>query len=136
MKPSEVLARIGFVLAVAGCQVDEHTLPARSILSVEEAREAFDSQAGLQRALEHRWPLSAIKEFCTPQRRHDPEWQNLVTDTSVVWRGDLYPEADTGFEKIFLVRDRRARTSGRVFSQREARDGSLGARDWKRGNDS
>jgi hypothetical protein len=68
-------------------------------LSATEAKVAFDSSSGLTNALEQRWPLAAIRIYCIPERRHKPEYQNLVPN-GPVWKGVLNPGESTGFDKI------------------------------------
>jgi hypothetical protein len=93
---------ICIVLGLAGCGEMSRVTPLQSSgMSPAEAKAAFSSTEALTKALERRWPVSAIKVFCTSERRHDPEWQNLVPDSGVKWEEDLYPNSDTGFDKIY-----------------------------------
>jgi hypothetical protein len=88
----------------------QHSQPAQSanatptpltaaVLSPAEAKTAFDSADGLTKALERRWPLTAIRTYCIPERRHNPAYQNLVA-YSPVWKGILFSRESTGFDKI------------------------------------
>ena len=70
-----------------------------AVLSPAEAKVAFASSDGLTKALERRWPLVAIRTYCTPERRHNPSYQNLVAE-SPVWNGVLYSGESTGFDQI------------------------------------
>ena len=69
------------------------------VLSVAEAKIAFDSKDALTKALERRWPLAAIRAYCIPERRHKDEFQNLVA-YSPRWDGTLYSGVATGWDKI------------------------------------
>ncbi len=94
-------ASTAFYVAIGGCGSAPPVSEPQPVISATEAKKALESKEELSRALERRWPVSAIKEFCTPERRHDPEWQNLVPDSGVEWEEDLYPNSETGFDKIF-----------------------------------
>jgi hypothetical protein len=72
--------------------------PLSTTLSAAEAKLAFESPDALTRALERRWPLTAIRTFCIPERRHHDRSQNLVAYSR--WEGVLYPSIATGFDKI------------------------------------
>ena len=50
--------------------------------------------------LEQRWSLANIRSFCVPERRHNPLFQNLVVDSPDAWKGRLYPDRQTGFDRI------------------------------------
>ena len=78
---------------------DSTPMPPPSV-SEKEARSAFGSPESLTRLLETRWPIAAIRTFCIPERRHNNLYQNLVTDTKIVWRGTIHRNAKTGFNKI------------------------------------
>lgn len=60
----------------------------------------FTSADEVTAALEDRWPLDAVKTYCIPERRHNPMYQNLVTDMGVTWEGELYKNIPTGFDSI------------------------------------
>jgi hypothetical protein len=49
--------------------------------------------------LERRWPITAIQQYCIPERRHNNAYQNLVA-YGVVWKGNLYQGVTTGFDRI------------------------------------
>jgi hypothetical protein len=65
---------------------------------------AFRSPAAFSRLLEERWSIAAIQRFCTPARRHNDAYQNLVPD-GPVWEGRLYPGRKTGFDEISWYAD-------------------------------
>ena len=88
-------AVVGICISIAGCQQEPGAVAAPA-----EAKAAFDSQEGLGKALERRWPISSIKEFCIPERRHNPLYQLLVMDSDVIWSGPLHSGESTGFDKI------------------------------------
>jgi hypothetical protein len=67
-------------------------------VSAAGAKLALESPAALTRALERRWPLTAIRTFCILERQHDDRSQNLVAYSQ--WKGVLYPSIATGFDKI------------------------------------
>ena len=69
------------------------------VASAAEAKVAFASPEALTKALERRWPLSAIRTFCIPERRHNNRYQNLVA-YSPRWDGVLYSGELTGFDGI------------------------------------
>jgi hypothetical protein len=74
------------------------------------ATPGFDSPEGVTRILEQRWSLADIRAFCIQARRHNPEYQNLVVDWPEAWKGRLYSDQRTGFDRIFwyaTVRDGR-----------------------------
>lgn len=58
------------------------------------------SPAEVTSALEARWSLDDIKTFCISERRHNPMYQNLVTDVGETWKGTLYENVPTGFDSI------------------------------------
>jgi hypothetical protein len=64
------------------------------------SNEPIRSDKELERILEQRWPISAIKTFCIPERRHNPFYQLLVLDSDVIWRGKLHASESTGFDSI------------------------------------
>jgi hypothetical protein len=68
-------------------------------LSPDRAKAAFDSPEVLTRMLEIRWPIATIQAYCTPERRHDDQYQNLVME-GIVWKRNLYNHTSSGFDKI------------------------------------
>ncbi len=50
---------------------------------------AFRSPAAVTSLLEQRWPPVGIGWFCTPERRVNPKFENLVAN-GVTWDGKLY----------------------------------------------
>jgi hypothetical protein len=50
--------------------------------------------------LEKRWPLEAIIDYCTPERRWDTRDQNLVPDEEGIWQGTLHEGQAQPFDKI------------------------------------
>jgi hypothetical protein len=60
----------------------------------------FSSPEAVTRLLEQRWPVSSIRTFCIPERRHAEHFQNLVVDSPECWKGRLYIHEVTGFDKI------------------------------------
>jgi hypothetical protein len=93
---------VGFSVCVVAveCRSEPRATESPIVASAAEAKAAFGSQEELTRALERRWPISAINEFCIPERRHNDEYQNLVMDTKVVWKGVLHANAKTSFDKV------------------------------------
>jgi hypothetical protein len=73
---------------------------ARAAGSASVVAPGYNSPEALNRALELRWSLADIKAFCIPERRHNPAYQNLVADTPETWKGRLYAEQETGFDRI------------------------------------
>jgi hypothetical protein len=73
---------------------------ARAAAYPSTAPAGFDAPEGLTRLLEQRWSLADIASFCIPARRHNPMFQNLVVDSPEAWKGRLYPDQQTGFDKI------------------------------------
>jgi hypothetical protein len=67
-----------------------------------DAQQGFNSPEGLTKFLEQRWPLAGIQTFCIPERRHNQAFPNLAegVDSTVVWRGTLFSNQQTGFDKI------------------------------------
>lgn len=86
---------IALISSIGGCQGEARL----GVIPAGEARIGFSSREQLEKLIEKRWPLWAIRTFCIPERRCDSGWQNLVTDTDVVWQGELYPDA-ADFDKI------------------------------------
>ena len=70
----------------------------RPVASADEAKRAFDSVDALTKALERRWPVTAIQTFCIPARRHNNAFQNLVAFSR--WEGVLHAGIATGFDKV------------------------------------
>ena len=99
MKSLSLMAIFGVFVSFSGCRSESDT-PQPTVASAAEAMAAFASEEDLSLALERRWPISAIKEYCIPERRNNGYNQNLVTDTDVVWEGALHSNADTGFDVI------------------------------------
>jgi hypothetical protein len=60
----------------------------------------LDSPEGFSRLLEQRWSLADIRAFCIPERRHNDMYQNLVVSTPEVWKGRLYADRLTSFDRI------------------------------------
>jgi hypothetical protein len=69
------------------------------VLTAAEAKSACDSPEAFAKALERRWPLSAIRTYCIPERRHNNRYQNLVA-YSPIWEGALHSGDLTGFDEI------------------------------------
>jgi hypothetical protein len=72
---------------------------APTAVSAADAKAGFDSSEALNKLLERRWPVTAIQAYCTPERRHNESYQNLVA-LGVVWKGTLHRDIETGFDKI------------------------------------
>lgn len=86
---------------------------ARAAIYSPTAPPSLCSPEGMTRLLEQRWSLADIRTFCIPQRRHKPGYQNMVLDSSEAWKGRLYSDTLTGFDRISwyaAVRDGRAET--------------------------
>jgi hypothetical protein len=86
---------------------------ARTAVYSTTATPSLRSPEGVTRLLEQRWSLADIRTFCIPQRRHNPGYQNLVLFSSEAWKGRLYSDAQTGFDRISwyaAVRDGRVET--------------------------
>lgn len=101
---SRVSPRVEAVLMGAMQQLlgnEQNVQSKPKVASAADANMAFASQDALNLLLERRWPISAINTFCIPERRHNDSWQNLVTDTNVVWEGTLHPNEKTGFDRIY-----------------------------------
>ena len=102
-----VTCLIILVCVVVGCEKQSHRqatsitpTPTREpVASAAEAKVAVGSPDALTKALERRWPLSAIRTFCIPERRHNNGYQNLVA-YSPRWDGVLYSGELTGFDEI------------------------------------
>jgi len=97
------------LIAVAGCSSQrEQPSPAaadwppsaRAAAYSPTATLGFDSPEGVSRLLEQRWSLADIQAFCIPERRHNDMYQNLVVDTPEAWKGRLYSDRRTGFDRI------------------------------------
>jgi hypothetical protein len=73
---------------------------ARAAVYSPSATPSLDSPEGVTRLLEQRWSLADIRSFCIPERRYNPSYQNLVIDTPGPWKGRLYPDKETGFDRI------------------------------------
>jgi hypothetical protein len=73
---------------------------ARAAVYSPTATPGFDSPEGVTRLLEQRWSLRDIRSFCIPERRHNPAYQNLVITSPDVWKGRIYPDQRTGFDRI------------------------------------
>jgi hypothetical protein len=93
-----MIARIGpLLLLLAGLLAcSKPTLVAPSTVATKPS---LDSPAGFTRLLEERWPVTSIKVFCIPERRHNPGYQNLVA-MGDVWEGNLHEGTSTGFDEI------------------------------------
>jgi hypothetical protein len=67
-----------------------------------DAKPGFNSPEEVTALLEKRWPLTDIRKFAIPERRHNDEWQNLVPlpDTTETWAGRLYCDKTTWFDSI------------------------------------
>ena len=74
---------------------------ARAAVYSPDATPGFDSPEGVTRLLEERWSLDDIRAFCIPERRHNPFYQNLVAIADEIWKGKLYMNEETGFDKIW-----------------------------------
>src|SRR5262249_33997679 len=109
MRPRYEFSPIVFACLLAGC-VEPSPLSrsvetdwpqsARIAVYPSTAAPSFASPEGLTSFLEHRWPLADIRRFCIPERRHNPGYQNLVLDTPEAWKGRLFENEQTGFDKI------------------------------------
>ena len=65
------------------------------------AKPGFNSPEEVTAFLEKRWPLADIRKYAIPERRHNDEYQNLVTaGFPEVWVGRLYCDQSTGFDSI------------------------------------
>jgi hypothetical protein len=65
------------------------------------AEPGFKSPEEVTAFLEKRWPLADIRKYAIPERRHNDEYQNLVTaGFPEVWSGRLYCDKVTGFDSI------------------------------------
>jgi hypothetical protein len=73
---------------------------ARAAVYVPTATPGFDSPEAVTRWLEQRWSLADIRSFCIPERRHNDAYQNLVITTAQTWKGRLYADTVTGFDRI------------------------------------
>ena len=109
MNPRASVYFLATLCVVAGCST--HREQSSSVASdwPESARAAvysptatpsFDSPEGVTRSLEQRWSLPDIRAFCIPERRHNDMYQNLVVTTPEVWKGRLYADRPTGFDRI------------------------------------
>jgi len=73
---------------------------ARAAVYSQAATPGFDSPEGVTRLLEQRWSLADVRAFCIPARRHNPMYQNLLVDSPEAWKGRLYSNQRTGFDRI------------------------------------
>jgi hypothetical protein len=73
---------------------------ARAAVYSTTAAPSLNSPEGFSRLLEQRWSLADIRAFCIPERRHNDMYQNLVVSTPEVWKGRLYGDRPTGFDRI------------------------------------
>ena len=73
---------------------------ARAAVYSQTANPGFDSPESASRLLEQRWSLADIRAFCIPARRHNLAYQNLVIDSPEAWKGRLYSNQRTGFDRI------------------------------------
>jgi hypothetical protein len=65
------------------------------------AKPGFNSPEEVTAFLEKRWPLADIRRYAIPERRHNDEYQNLVTTgTPEIWAGRLYCDKSTGFDSV------------------------------------
>jgi hypothetical protein len=65
------------------------------------AKPGFNSPEEVTAFLEKRWPLADIRRYAIPERRHNDEYQNLVTaGFPEVWAGRLYCDKSTGFDSV------------------------------------
>jgi hypothetical protein len=65
------------------------------------ANPGFNSPEEVTAFLEKRWSPEAIRKFTIPERRHNDQYQNLVTvGFPEVWSGRLYCDKTTGFDSI------------------------------------
>jgi len=65
------------------------------------AKPGFNSPEEVTAFLEKRWPLADIRKYAIPERRHNDEYQNLVTaGFPEIWAGRLYCDKTTGFDSI------------------------------------
>jgi hypothetical protein len=88
----------------------------------------FNSPEEVTAFLEKRWPLADIRKYAIPERRHNDEYQNLVTaGFPEIWAGRLYCDQSTGFDSIEWYADIEIR-----HTKHSLKEYSLGA---IRGND-
>lgn len=73
---------------------------ARTAVYSPTAAPSFDSPEGVSRLLEQRWSLRDIRSFCIQERRHNPSYQNLVITSPDAWKGRIYTNQRTGFDRI------------------------------------
>src|SRR5208282_4071242 len=65
------------------------------------AKPGFNSPEEVTALLEKRWPLADIRRFAVPERRHNDQYQNLVTaGFPKIWAGRLYCDKSPGFDSI------------------------------------
>lgn len=65
------------------------------------AKPGFNSPEEVSAFLEKRWPLADIRKYAIPERRHNDQYQNLVTaGVPEVWVGRLYCDKTTDFDSI------------------------------------
>jgi len=100
MRFPTIVSVLSVGVAMIGCRSDTASSSSQGT-SAADAKEAFESPAKLTQVLECRWPVSAITEFCIPERRLNVDFQNLVTYTDVVWQEDLHAKTQSGFDEIW-----------------------------------
>jgi hypothetical protein len=110
MSPLASVCCFSIVSAVVGCSslreeqsasaVSDWPPSARAARYSPTATPGFDSPESFTRLLEQRWSLVDICAFCIPERRHNDAYQNLVITTPGAWKGRLYVDTLTGFDRI------------------------------------
>jgi hypothetical protein len=97
----QLMLNLAILLTVWGCRPASPEPPTNETSAVKTGTPPkLTSPAEVTAALEARWSLDDIKTFCIPERRHNPMYQNLVTDVGETWKGTLYENVPTGFDSI------------------------------------
>ena len=109
MRTCAPLSFFSILCFLAGCSThpgqsssvaSDFPLSARAAVYSPTATPGFDSPEGVTRLLEQRWSLADIRAFCIPERRHNDAYQNLVVVTAEAWKGRLYADRPTGFDRV------------------------------------
>ncbi|QDV17321.1 hypothetical protein Pan153_19560 [Gimesia panareensis] len=95
-----LILNAAILTTVWGCQPTTSDKPTENVTDATTEAQQFSSPAEVTAALEARWSLDDIRTFCIPERRHNPMYQNLVTDVGETWEGTLYENVPTGFRSI------------------------------------
>ena len=97
----QLMLNLAILLTVWGCGPASPEPPTNETSAVTTGTQPkLTCPAEVTSALETRWSLDDIKTFCIPERRHNPMYQNLVTDVGDTWKGTLYENVPTGFDSI------------------------------------